>query len=372
MTAVLAAAPAAPQVRTALSITVLVPAHNEEVTIAATLASLAAQFRAPDRVVVIADNCTDRTVAIARAAGADVLETVHNRDKKAGGLNQAFARLLPAMAPDDLVLVMDADTTLSGGFLRAAEAALAADVRLGAVGGLFYGDPGGGLVGEFQRNEYHRYQRETVLKGGRPMVLTGTASLFRAAALRAVAQHRGTLLPGRQGQVYDTLALTEDNELTIALKTLGWPSVAPQECTVSTEVMPDWRALWRQRERWQRGALENLRVYGWTPVTRQYWRQQFGLAYGLIALWSFLALMVLTVLASAAYAWSPFWAAITLVFVVERVSTVWQRGPRARLLAALLVPEIVYDTFLQLVFVKTLGDFALRRGTDWNYVPREA
>ena len=36
-----------------------------------------------------------------------------------------------------------------------------------------------------------------------------------------MAESRGTLIPGRRGDVYDTAALTEDNELTIALKSLG-------------------------------------------------------------------------------------------------------------------------------------------------------
>lgn len=356
----------------AFRITALVPAHNEAVTIGATLASLAAQARTPDHIIVIADNCTDGTADIATAAGAQVHTTVANRDKKAGGLNQALADLLPDAGPRDLVLVMDADTTMGPQFLEAAERAFLADADLGAVGGLFFGDPGAGMLGDFQRNEYHRYQRQTLLKGGSPMVLTGTASVFRADALRAVARARGTVLPGSAGTVYDTLALTEDNELTIALKTLGWSSVSPAECVVSTEVMPDWRALWRQRERWQRGALENLRVYGWSPITRRYWLQQAGILYGVLALWSFLALAVLTVLAGVAWSWSAFWAAITLVFVVERVSTVWSRGPRARLVAVGLFPEIVYDTFIQTVFIKAVVDFALRRGTDWNYVPREA
>ena len=52
-------------------------------------------------------------------------------------------------------------------------------------------------------------------------VLTGTASVIRGYALRAVAEARGSLIPGPPGKVYDTLALTEDNELTLALKTLG-------------------------------------------------------------------------------------------------------------------------------------------------------
>ncbi len=72
-------------------VVVLVPAHNEEALIADTVASLFAQTRCPDRILVVADNCTDRTPELATAAGAEVFFTQNNRDKKAGGLNQALA-----------------------------------------------------------------------------------------------------------------------------------------------------------------------------------------------------------------------------------------------------------------------------------------
>ena len=47
----------------------------------------------PDRVVVIADNCTDATVEVAREHGVEVVETVGNTEKKAGALNQQLRRL---------------------------------------------------------------------------------------------------------------------------------------------------------------------------------------------------------------------------------------------------------------------------------------
>jgi hypothetical protein len=51
-------------------VTVLIPAHDEEAVLGLTLESLAAQSRSPDRVVVVADNCTDRTdSASTRCAG---------------------------------------------------------------------------------------------------------------------------------------------------------------------------------------------------------------------------------------------------------------------------------------------------------------
>ena len=56
------------------SCAVLVPAHDEEAGLPATLAALWPQLEAGDRLLVVADNCTDRTAAVARAAGAEVLE----------------------------------------------------------------------------------------------------------------------------------------------------------------------------------------------------------------------------------------------------------------------------------------------------------
>ena len=75
-----------------LRLTVLVPAHDEALTIGATLESLWGQTRPPDRVVVVADNCTDDTADIAREHGAEVFTTVGNTEKKAGALNQALSR----------------------------------------------------------------------------------------------------------------------------------------------------------------------------------------------------------------------------------------------------------------------------------------
>ena len=142
------------------------------------------------------------------------------------------------------------------------------------------------LVGQFLRNEYTRYAREIARRRGRVFVLTGTASVFRSRAMKVVADSRGSLIPGRRGDVYDTAALTEDNEITIALKSLGALIISPRECTVVTEVMPTWRSLWAQRLRWQRGALENLGAYGVTAQTARYWSQQLGIGYGVIALLS--------------------------------------------------------------------------------------
>ncbi len=391
---------------------VLIPAHDEAANIAATLTALQQQTRRPDRVVVIADNCTDDTVAIARAHGAEVYETVGNTDKKAGALNQAIVQRFrrtattdrrgelddprrgpdrrrprpsswtaededvpdgpsPDLRDDDHVLVMDADTELAPRFLEAAAASLDSSPRTGAAGGLFYGHPGSGVLGQLQRNEYLRYSRD-VARTGRVMVLTGTGTLFRVRALREVAAARGTTLPGTRGQVYDTLALTEDNELTLALKTLGWRLTSPAACAVVTEIMPTWRDLWKQRMRWQRGALENLRHYGLTRVTLRYWGQQVGNGLGDLAFQAYLLLTVLVLSRDGGLTLDPFWGSVGLVFLAERLVTVRRGGRRAVLLALPLVVELAYDLVIQAVFVRSLLDVVRRREATWHHVAAPA
>ncbi|OIQ82684.1 N-glycosyltransferase [mine drainage metagenome] len=237
-----------------------------------------------------------------------------------------------------------------------------------AIGGLFYGEDGAGVLGQFQRNEYSRYSRDIRRRRGRVFVLTGTASMFRPAALRAVADGRGTSIPGQPGDVYDTAALTEENELTIALKSLGALMISPSRCSVVTDVMPTWRALWNQRLRWQRGALENLGAYGLRPTTFRYWAQQLGVGYGVIALGGYIALIVITVLAVNSWVWFPFWMGLGVVFAVERVVTVWAGGWRARVLAALLLPELVFATFLDVVYLKGVADILFGRRAGWTHV----
>ncbi|MFC4942810.1 glycosyltransferase family 2 protein [Pseudonocardia sp. GCM10023141] len=351
------------------AVTVLVPAHDEAQALPAAIASLRAQTLPPDRLLVIADNCTDATATVAARLGAEVVTTVGNTARKAGALNQVLDVVLPTLPAGDLVLVMDADSAIAPDFLAAAVRTLRERPAAGAVGGVFEGRPGGGLVGALQRNEYARYGREVARRNGRAVVLTGTATLFRAEVLREVAAARGARLPGRPGTVYDLAALTEDNEITLAIKTLGYGAASPRECRVITELMPTWRALWHQRLRWQRGALENLRAYGLTPVTLPYIGKQVAMYLGIAAV----ALFVLATLLFATHGElgvpRGFWLAITAVFVLERVITVRRSGWRAMALAAPVVVEFAYDLFQQAVFLRAASDALAGRSEHWHHHP---
>ena len=177
-------------------------------------------------------------------------------------------------------MVMDADTTLDDGFLEAAVRRMTDDRALMAVGGLFYGEEGKGLLGQFQRNEYTRYAREMKRRRGRVFVLTGTASLFRPRALRTVADEPRLAAARRPRRRLRHPGPDRGQRAHPGPEVLGGLMISPAQCTVVTEVMPTWRALWAQRLRWQRGALENLGEYGVLPQTFRYWAQQLGIGYG--------------------------------------------------------------------------------------------
>jgi cellulose synthase/poly-beta-1,6-N-acetylglucosamine synthase-like glycosyltransferase len=174
------------------------------------------------------------------------------------------------------------------------------------------------------------------------------------------------------GDVYDTVVLTEDNEITLALKSLGALVLSPGECTVVTEVMPGWGALWKQRLRWQRGALENLGAYGMRGQTLRYWAQQIGIGYGVLALAGYLVLIAVMALALDEWVWFPFWMGMGALFAAERVISVWRGGWRARLLAACLLPELAYAMFLDVVYLKGVLDIALGRQAAWEHVVQAA
>lgn len=98
------------------SVAVVIPAHDEELGIAATVKNVLAQIRPGDRLLVVADNCTDATAARARAAGAQIIE----RDdplRRGKGYALEFGVAFLADEPPAAIVFIDADCTLLDGSL---------------------------------------------------------------------------------------------------------------------------------------------------------------------------------------------------------------------------------------------------------------
>jgi hypothetical protein len=123
-------------------VAVLIPAHNEQLLIGQTLQRLLPQITAVDRVLVVADNCTDKTALMARSHGVEVLER-HDTQNRGKGFALAAGVAHLAADPPDVVIVFDADCDAanSHSFEAVPLGAAPAGRRQGSDAG---GDAGGG------------------------------------------------------------------------------------------------------------------------------------------------------------------------------------------------------------------------------------
>ena len=96
------------------SVAILIPAHNEEAGIGATLRSIAPQLAASDRLIVVADNCTDATASVAQSEGAQVVSRT-NLEKRGKGFALDFGLQHLRFNPPDMVIMVDADCRVTAG-----------------------------------------------------------------------------------------------------------------------------------------------------------------------------------------------------------------------------------------------------------------
>ena len=154
------------------------------------------------------------------------------------------------------------------------------------------------------------------------------------------------------------------------LKRCGWALRSPDKCRTTTETMPTVGDLFRQRRRWSLGALQTVKRHGFNAVTRVYWFQQFML---LLSIFAMVLLMALTLLdlVTGTMVLSPLWLCIGLVFVVERVVTVWDRPWKDRLFALVMVPELAYALIVQAAHVAALAQFITGSQGTWDHITKK-
>jgi biofilm PGA synthesis N-glycosyltransferase PgaC len=329
-----------------MTVTVIIPAYNEFTELPRAVAGLRSQTTPPDRVVVALNNATDGLYEVAVATGADVLNLGACPGLKAEALNKAISLL--TFGPHDRIVVCDADSILSPTWLETATS-FVSDTTV--VGGIFLGEPGGGWLGMAQRNEYQSYAREVYAHNDKAWVLTGTGTMFTGTHAAAAIAARGHL--------YDETVATEDFELTVMFRTLGYRTVSPRGCEVTTEVMSTTRALRDQRIRWYRGAIETLRLHGVSRVTAPYLLQQSKIALGLFLSWSAISLMV--AFGFLGYLTINAWWLLALIPATARIVS-----GQHRWFSATVLPEMFYDLLLQKALVIGWWQAFTNKPRVWN------
>jgi glycosyltransferase involved in cell wall biosynthesis len=93
-------------------IAILVPAHNESAGIRSTLESIKPHLVVGDRLLVVADNCTDDTATVAAESGAEVIvRSDYSKVGKGYALDFGIKHL--SMNPPEIVIVIDADCKIT-------------------------------------------------------------------------------------------------------------------------------------------------------------------------------------------------------------------------------------------------------------------
>jgi len=347
-----------------VDLAVIIPAHNEALLISGTVQALRQQVGPATRIVVVADNCSDATAEIARAAGATVIER-NDPSQRGKGFALACARDFLVSAPPQVVFILDADCAVSSGSVEAMAGHAAA-----------IGEP------------VQSVNLLTAPPGASPMVLVSNFAMIIKNLVRARGLYRlgggitlfgtGMAFPWRifaQAELA-TSEPVEDLRLALVLAQQGtrvhlWEDLHVTSAAAGIDDSLD------QRRRWEHGFLSNAARHGWPSLIGGLRRRSRHLvALGAHLLVPPLALLFLV--AAAAFvplAALAIWtgeagpAAMlggTLALAVAVTALAWYRAGRTTLSLLTLARAPLYVLWkIPLYF----GFFSSRQ-TEWNRTRR--
>ena len=230
--------------RTRPAICILMPAHDEEPVIASTLTALCPELRASDRLLVVADNCSDDTAAVAASHGAEVIERI-DASRRGKGYALDFGIRHLAARPPEIVLVVDSDCWIDADSIDLLAQRCAQSGRPVQALNLMHAPPNAGIMTRIasfawlvknvaRASGMHRLRLPCQLMG------TGMAFPWRCISNADLA----------------TGDIVEDVRLGIALTRAGMPPLFCPAARVTSVFPTSNDAIRTQRTRWEHGHLK--------------------------------------------------------------------------------------------------------------------
>ena len=235
------ARPAAEGMRPPLAI--LMPAHDESTVILATIAALRPQLHDGDRLLVVADNCSDDTAALARQAGAGVIERTNTEQRGKGYALDYGVRHLAA-DPPEIVIIVDADCQVVEGALEHLTACCIATGRPAQALYLMHSPEGAGLkvrIAEFAWHVKNLLRPAGWAQVGLPCQLMGSGMAFAWRDLPLIDLASGHIV--------------EDLKMGLDFCRNGKPPVFCPDAIVRSYFPRSDEGLSSQRTRWEHGHL---------------------------------------------------------------------------------------------------------------------
>ncbi|HEX6708111.1 MAG TPA: glycosyltransferase family 2 protein [Albitalea sp.] len=222
---------------------VLMPAHDEAAGIADTLASVRPQLQPGDRLLVVADNCSDDTAQVAARCGAEVAQRRDDQRRGKGYALDFGMRRLEA-DPPALVVFVDADCALEPGALDRLARDCARHQRPVQALYLMQSPPDAGLktrIAELAWLVKNQVRPLGWHRAGLPCQLMGTGMAFPWAQIRGAPLASGHLV--------------EDMQLGLDLALAGAPPRFCPGARVTSLFPAQAQGLASQRLRWEHGHL---------------------------------------------------------------------------------------------------------------------
>jgi cellulose synthase/poly-beta-1,6-N-acetylglucosamine synthase-like glycosyltransferase len=227
-------------------IAVLVPAHNESAAIAATLEDIKAQLRPGDRLLVVADNCTDDTAAVARLSGVEVVDRQDSeRIGKGYALDWGLRHL--DKDPPDVVVMIDADCRLAEGSIGRLTGACSMTKRPVQALYLMTVPDGSRINKQIAAFAWRvkNWVRPLGLGGlGLPCQMVGTGMAFPWPVIRTADLASGWIV--------------EDLKLGLDLAAAGHPPLFCPSARVTSQFASSARGADIQRSRWEHGHIMTI------------------------------------------------------------------------------------------------------------------
>jgi cellulose synthase/poly-beta-1,6-N-acetylglucosamine synthase-like glycosyltransferase len=235
-----------PQSKDRPVVALVVPAHDEAGFIGDTVRHLQEQLIDGDRLLVVADNCSDDTAAEARAADAEVLvRTDPSRRGKGYAISYALDTL--AESPPGVVVFVDADCRLSDGLVDTVSRTALATERPVQSCYIFSVPAGGGSVGRvsaFAVLVRNLVRPVGLLHLGFPCHLTGSGMAFLWSQIRNAPPQEGSLV--------------EDLSLGLDLAIDGHEPILHPGVLVTSDLPQAKSAAQGQRRRWEHGQISTF------------------------------------------------------------------------------------------------------------------
>ena len=298
---------------------VLLPAHNEGAGVVSTITDVKAQLTPRDRLVVIADNCTDDTAKIAAAAGAEVLER-HEPTKLGKGYALDFGIRHLSLDPPEIVIVIDADCKVAEHTIDRLAAACVATSRPAQALDLMVAPPNSPI--NYQVAEFAWRVKNWVRPSGLdalhlPCQMMGTGMAFPWPAI-----YRVNLA---------SASVVEDMKLGLDLAEAGFPPLFCPSALVTSHFPLVVAGAKSQRRRWEEGHVRMIL----TTVPRLVFKAVIARNIPLLALALDLAIPPLSLLVSLLVA-TLFIAVLTMFLGASPASFMITVATFAALIVAIL------------------------------------